>query len=535
MPQSSAKTAGSVSRTDTFAQFFKNIPEGVFIGTFCPTSNPKNPSKIKEKTLVANPYLRNIFGYQATIPEAEIQLFADSSFADPESRRAFLDQLIDQKSINDYLLRMRKVDGSLIWVEITASVTPLDKHGNVRIEALVRDVNDQKTFDEQSRNLYQQLVQAEKMATLGQAVSSVAHELNNPLTTILNWAERLVEHPLDKSAQRGAETIFSETKRAARIVRSLLTVARKRQSTRTTIDINEVINETLQLRSYEHKRKNIVITRETANTLPPVFADANQIQQVLLNLVVNAEDAMLATSNGGSIVIKSKYDIEQKSVVIELHDDGPGIPKEVTDKIFDPFFTTKDVGKGTGLGLTVARTLIQEHGGKIHVEAHPKNGTSFFIALPVTSITTTQKKPQASLVTKASRGATLLLVEDEQALAATVIEFLSDAGFQVTYVGNGKEALELTTVDCYEFDLIICDLKMPKMGGIDFYHAFKNKHNAIDDVPLETLFIFVTGTLADTKTERFLKETGCHWLAKPFRLADLLRIIQEVLDIKKPN
>ena len=153
---------------------------------------------------------------------------------------------------------MRKIDGSPIWVEITASVTPLDRNNSVRIEALIRDVNDQKTFDEQSRNLYQQLVQAEKMATLGQAVSSVAHELNNPLTTILNWAERLVEHPLDKSAQRGAETIFSETKRAARIVRSLLTVARKRQSTRTTIDINEVINETLQLRSYEHKRKNIV-------------------------------------------------------------------------------------------------------------------------------------------------------------------------------------------------------------------------------------------------------------------------------------
>ena len=524
MPQSSAKTASSVLRTDTFAQFFKNIPAGVFIGTLCPKSNPKNPAKIKEKTLVANPYLRNIFGYQATIPEAEIQLFADSSFADPESRRAFLDQLIDQKSVTDYLLRMQKIDGSPVWIEITASVTPLDRDGSVRIEALIRDVNDQKTSEEQSRNLYQQLVQAEKMATLGQAVSSVAHELNNPLTTILNWAERLVEHRLDKLSQRGAETILSETKRAARIVRSLLTIARKRQSTRTTVDINEVINETLQLRSYEHKRKNIVITKDTTNKLPPIFADANQIQQVLLNLIVNAEDAMLTTSSGGSIIIKSQYDIEQKSVIVELHDDGPGVPKEVTNKIFDPFFTTKDVGKGTGLGLTVARTLIQEHGGKIYVEAHPKGGTSFFIALPVTSITATQKKPiQASLVTKPHRGATLLLVEDEQALAAAVIEFLSDAGFKVTHAGNGNEALEFTNLK--NFDLVVCDLKMPRMSGIDFYHAFKNKHGA----SLETLFVFVTGNLADTKTEKFLKETGCHWLAKPFRLADLLRTIQESL------
>jgi len=277
------------------------------------------------------------------------------------------------------------------------------------------------------------------------------------------------------------------------------------------------MEEVKTLISLDAKSKNLNFTLE-CEPKAKILGDSQRLLQVMVNLINNARDASQPNSN-----ISLLATIEREQVKIAIIDEGIGIAPAIRDRIFDPFFTTKDVGKGTGLGLTVARTLIQEHGGKIHVEAHPKGGTSFFIALPVTSITATQKKQIQALVTKPHRGATLLLVEDEQALAAAVIEFLSDAGFKVTHAGNGNEALEFTNLK--EFDLVVCDLKMPKMSGIDFYHAFKNKH----DASLETLFVFVTGNLADTKTEKFLKETGCHWLAKPFRLADLLRTIQEVL------
>ena len=236
----------------------------------------------------------------------------------------------------------------------------------------MRDVSERKKLDDETRDLYHQLLQAEKMAALGQTISGVAHELNNPLATILSWAERLSQKStLDDSVRHGLETIFSESERAARIVRNLLTFARKRQTTRAMVDVNQVVRETLALRSYEQRVSNITVVEALAAGLPKVFADGHQLQQVLLNLIINAEQAMLSTHGRGVLVVRTWHDADQESVVLEINDDGPGIPDEVQPKIFDPFFTTKDVGKGTGLGLTVAYAIVQEHGGRIRLESQP--------------------------------------------------------------------------------------------------------------------------------------------------------------------
>ena len=202
------------------------------------------------------------------------------------------------------------------------------------------------------------------MAALGQTISGVAHELNNPLATILSWAERLTEREtLDPSVRRGLDTILSESERAARIVRNLLTFARKRQTTRAMVDVNQVVRETLALRAYEQRVSNITVIDALAAGLPQVFADGHQVQQVLLNLIINAEQAMLSANGRGILVVRTWHDPAQQNVVLEINDDGPGIPDDLQPKIFDPFFTTKDVGKGTGLGLTVAYAIVQEHGG----------------------------------------------------------------------------------------------------------------------------------------------------------------------------
>ncbi len=253
---------------------------------------------------------------------------------------------------------------------------PIDRRTTaaVRIEALIRDVSERKKLDDETRDIYHQLLQAEKMAALGQTISGVAHELNNPLATILSWAERLSERTLEPSVRRGIETILSESERAARIVRSLLTFARKRQTTRAMVDVNQVVRETLALRAYEQRVTNIAVIVALATGLPHVFADGQQVQQVLLNLIINAEQAMLSANGRGVLVVRTWHDPHHESVILEINDDGPGIPDDLQPKIFDPFFTTKGVGQGTGLGLTVAYAIVQEHGGRIRLESHPSAG-----------------------------------------------------------------------------------------------------------------------------------------------------------------
>ena len=182
-----------------------------------------------------------IFGYPTEGSEEHVRPFDAARFVDPQARAAFIDRLSSDSSVTDYLLRLRRVDNTPVWVEVTARAEAPAPDGSIRIEALVRDVSERKKLESQTRDLYHQLLQAEKLAALGQTISGVAHELNNPLATILTWSERLTQRPLDEATRRGLDTILSESERAAKIVRNLLTFARKRQSTRAMVDLNHVV------------------------------------------------------------------------------------------------------------------------------------------------------------------------------------------------------------------------------------------------------------------------------------------------------
>jgi len=507
-------TASRGTRADAFARLFEAVHEGVYIGTIGPDGGA---------TLAANPHLKLIFGHAPETPESQITPFAPSAFLDPPSRTAFLERLSSDGSVADYLLRLRRADGTAVWVELTAHAEPADGAGTLRIDALVRDVSERKKLDDQSRDLYQQLLQAEKMAALGQTISGVAHELNNPLATILTWAERLSQRRLDESTRRGVETILSESERAAKIVRNLLTFARKRQSTRTMVDLNHVLRDTLALRSYEQRVTNITVIDALASGLPHVFADPHQIQQVLLNLIINAEQAMLSAHGRGTLVVRTWHEVDHEAVVLEVNDDGPGVPSEVQPRIFDPFFTTKDVGKGTGLGLTVAYAIVQEHGGRIRLESDDETGASFFVEFPIAAGRTREVVAAPSaLELDGLAGKRVLVVEDEPALAAAVADALTDAGFVVDRAGDGEEALAFVRERLY--DLVVCDLKMPRVDGRSFYRAI-----AATAPDLAQRVIFVTGDVVAPDAERFLEETGCRWLAKPFRLGDLLTAARDVL------
>jgi len=493
------------------ARLFEAAQEGAYLGTL---------GELATETLAANPHLRLMLGYPADTPARDVRPFDPDRFVDPQARNAFLDRLGRDGGVTDLLLRLRRVDGAAIWVEVTAHV---DRPGAAPlVGALVRDVSERKRLEHRARDLYQQLVQAEKLAALGQTISGVAHELNNPLATILTWAERLSQSDVDEATRRGLQVILGEAERSARIVRNLLTFARKRQTTRGMVDVNQVVRETLALRQYEQQVNNITTIDALAAGLPSVFADPHQLKQVLLNLIINGEQAMLAANGRGTLIVRTWYDLDADSVVIELTDDGPGVPEDVQTKIFDPFFTTKDVGKGTGLGLTVAYAIVEEHGGRLTVSSD--RGATFRVALPAGTV---DLRPAAAVPPgtgdDVGTGSTALVVEDEVALGTAVAEALGDIGFRVDRAGDGEEALE--RVKERPYDLIICDLKMPRLDGKAFYRTIAVTHPA-----LARRIVFVTGDVAGTDEQGFLDESGCRWLAKPFRLRDLLAMAREMVE-----
>ncbi len=517
-------------RDQAFARLFQSVHEGVYLGTL---------GAVGTTTLAANPHLKTIFGYAPDAADSVVQPFDASRFVDPQARHDLIEKLDRDGYVTELVLRLRKVDGTAIWVEVSAVASyeqgrrEAPSSAALQIQALVRDVSERKRREDQSRDGRYQMLQAEKMAALGQTISGVAHELNNPLATILSWAERLAERNVDDKTRQGLEVILGEAERAARIVRNLLTFARKRQTTRAMVDLNQVVRETLALRAYEQKVTNIQIVEALSTGLPEVFVDGHQIKQVLLNLIINAEQACLGANGRGTIVVRTMHDAERGSAVLEVNDDGPGIPEERQGKVFDPFFTTKEVGSGTGLGLTVAYAIAREHGGRIWLESKTassnnpggKTGTSFFVEVPISGQhlnPPAARAAQQPISLEAFKGLRVLVVEDEPALAQAVAEALTDAGFNVDRASDGEEGLTRLTEANY--DLIVCDLKMPRIDGMQFYRAM-----AAATPALARRVIFVTGDVAGTDAERFLEETGCRWLSKPFRLGDLLRSARDTL------
>ena len=503
--------ASAAARAASLGVLADRLQAGVFAGTLHLNG--------RTTAAVVNPPIRRMLGFPDDAPDSAVDLLAAERFADAPTRDVVCHRLTEPAGLVDHPIRLRRLDGAPGWVEITGTARR-DAAGAVHVEMLVRDVSHRRRLDDQTRDLHQQLVQADKMAALGQAISGVAHELNNPLATILSWAERLTERPLDAAARKGVDVILGEAERAARLVRNLLTFARKRQSTRAMVDMNDVVRDTLALRRADQQAHEIGLRLELGEGLPEVFGDSYQFQQVLLNLVINAEQAMRAAHGRGTLTVRTLEGTE--SVLVEVEDDGPGVPAEARARIFDPFFTTKQVGEGTGLGLSVAYAIVQEHGGRISIDTASGGGALFRVDLPVSRLQQggARRRATAAPSMEAVRGSAVLLVEDERALAMAVAEGLRDAGLAVTYATDGEDAL--AHLARTRFDLVVCDLKMPRVDGFEVYRQLSAR-------PSPPPMIFVTGDSADPEAERFLAEPGRRWLAKPFRLNDLLVAIRDAL------
>ncbi len=511
-PSAARHTSAAVLQT-ALAGLFEAAHEGIYLGTL--------PRRGEGVTLGANPHLKLMFGFAPEVDDREVRPFDDDRFVHPEARRAFLERLRRDGAVTDYPLRLRRFDDKPIWVEVTAHLATGDAE-TARIDALLRDVTERRRMADHDRDVYHDLLQNEKLAALGQTVSGVAHELNNPLATILTWSERLAGRSLDALTERGVGIILGEAERAAKIVRNLLTFARKHHTTRGMVDLNQVVRESLSLRAYDQRVSNITTMDALATGLPQVFADAHGLKQVLLNLLINAEQAMSSANGRGTLIVRTWHEAADDRLVLEINDDGPGIPDDVQPRIFDPFFTTKSARTGTGLGLTLASRIVEDHGGELGMESTPGQGASFFVRLPAGAGRQRSKpSPVSQDLPVAGQGSAVLVVEDELALAEAVSEALADAGFLVDRVADGQTALERARSRRY--DLVVCDLKMPRLSGQAFYRAVAAKAPG-----LSRRIIFVAGDVVTADAEAFLEDSGCRWLRKPYRLADLLRVAREV-------
>ncbi|MBI5491959.1 MAG: response regulator [Deltaproteobacteria bacterium] len=379
----------------------------------------------------------------------------------------------------------------------------------------------------QEKMLREQLLHAEKLSSMGKLVAGIAHELNNPLMGIMGFSQILMDTPGDKKLddiKDKLRKIYHESLRTAKIVQNLLTFARAKKTEREYHNVNDIIRHTIELREYSLKANNIQVVLNLAEDLPKTMVDLFQLQQVFINIINNAEDAMVADRGRGRLEISTRKG--RRKIEIAFRDDGPGISREIIHKVFDPFFTTKEVGKGTGLGLSITHGIVTEHGGTIDIMSPEEGGAVFTIELPIIEKEQWVEVKKAVGTGGASAegftGKKILVVDDEKSIREALYDILTGEGFKVDTARDGREALDLLARS--KVNLVITDIKMPGYGGTDLYESIMLKHNYLKD-----RIILLTGDVFSHDVKEFLTKTNCPYILKPFEPKKLIELMKQVL------
>ena len=373
---------------------------------------------------------------------------------------------------------------------------------------------------EDLRRTQEQLLQSEKMSAVGQLISGVAHELNNPLTAILGYAQLLESEKLEPRVEEFILKLHRQAQRTQRVVQNLLSFARQHKPKRVHVDLRSVIEDTIALRDYDLKVNNITVQREFEPLLASVVADPHQLEQVYLNIINNAADAMLDGAGGG--VLRIHVFSENGQVVSQFHDSGPGILD--TKHVFDPFYTTKGVGKGTGLGLSICYGIVKEHGGEITARNHPQGGALLEVRLPAAVGEKPITESDRIVARRESRlQGHILLVDDEEALLDFEREVLTAAGLTVACANTGARAVELLQQE--DFDAVFLDSKIPGAWSSQavYGHIEKERPHLVSKT------VLVLSDVSDPNTRAFVDATHVLCLVKPFEVADLLAVARRVM------
>jgi two-component system NtrC family sensor kinase len=364
-----------------------------------------------------------------------------------------------------------------------------------------------------------QLVQAEKLSALGELVSGVAHELNNPLAGVLGYSQLLLAGKLEARQQKAVDRIFESALRCQKIVQNLQAFARRHPIEKKYLGLNGIVEKTLDIKGYHLRVDNLRVVKRLDPDLPMTMLDFNQMQQVLLNIINNAQQAMVGHRGQGTLTITSKA--HDGLILLEVEDDGPGVPQEILGKIFDPFFTTKQVGQGTGLGLAVSYGIVRDHGGRIWAESEEGRGTRICVELPIMG--EGGRPAGAEGHRGAGRPLNILVVDDESVILDLIVDAFGRANHKVDTASSGREALE--KLERRSYDVLLLDLKMPEMDGRQLYDAIKDRWP-----DLSRRIVFASGDTLCPETQTLLARSGCPCVDKPFRLEALENAINSVAD-----
>jgi len=470
-----------------------------------------------------SPRIKDILGYE--VDEAMELGFGDCAHADDrgELHRVF-DDVVAQKTVGSLEVRVRRKQGD--WRLLRCSFSPLfaESGGIEGVVIAARDVTELKRLEEK-------LIQSEKLAAMGQMLAGVAHELNNPLTAVLGVTELLRERPnLEDPARRQLDLAYRQARRAARIVQNLLDFSRPAAPQKRLIDLNSILERTLQLHEHALRRSNIAVDFQPDPSLPSVVGDASQLIQVFLNLVSNAEYAIREVRDSGHILVRLRRIGERVAVTVQ--DDGVGIRPEALPRLFDPFYTTKRPGGGTGLGLSICMSIIREHNGTIEVESTPPTqGSVFTVLLPAAEQSSLDSGLQDTSMHSAVvmqqmadilKGRSILLLDDEESIRMLLQEGLAARGLHLDTAASCEEAVAAAAR--IEYDAILCDWNL-STGGLTGRQAAERILAAMGS--RKPPVVFITGDLISPEAAALPGQKPV-FLQKPFRISDVLSTLAEV-------
>ena len=439
-------------------------------------------------------------------------------FPDPEAKARLTRLLRDGEPLQNFETVALRADETLRDVLVAAS--PLrDESGRLHgAVGIVKNISELKA----ARG---HLIQAEKLTALGEVVSGVAHELNNPLAGVLGYAQLLIRGPMEPRQQRSVERILDSALRCQKIVQNLLAFSRRYPSEKKHIGLNGLIDKTLDLKEYELRVNNVRVVRDLQTDLPKTMLDFNQIQQVLLNLINNAQYAIASHHGQGTLTVMTRS--VGGAIQLRVQDDGPGIAREDLPRIFDPFFTTKPVGEGTGLGLSISYGIVRDHGGRIWAEAEPGRGTTMVLEFPVRCEAGHEEGAGEARgrvdLGDVRRPLRILVVDDEPVILDLLVDALSGGRHAIDTAGSGGEALR--KLERGGYDLVLLDLKMPDMDGRQVFEAIAARWPQ-----LRGRVVFASGDTVRPETRSFIERSGQPCIDKPFRLEALAALLAEVAE-----
>ena len=383
---------------------------------------------------------------------------------------------------------------------------------------LLEDVTLRRQAERDKERLQIELLQNEKLSSLGRLISGVAHELNNPLTGVIGYSQLLLGRSSDARLKRQLERIYSQACRCQKVIQNLITFGQKHLPVKRHLGLNGILKKVLEVMEFQLKMDGVRIITDLDPKLPLTMVDYDQMRQVFMNIVDNAHQAMLQVPDR-LLTVRSRE--REARIHVEFEDSGPGVPSDMLTKLFEPFFTTREVGKGMGLGLSVSYSVVREHGGEIRVANGPRGGTLVSLDMPVLA-------PDPTLTQRGGRRRSrrtpprVLVVDDEPVILDLMVDLLTERDYRVDTAGNGREALEKLSTGAY--DAILLDLKMPEMDGRFLFQEVGRQFPS-----LSKRVVFATGDTVDEETRSFIEHTHQPLLSKPFEIDKVLATLSELI------